>query len=85
MIWSGAISQAKLAHPEAGFEMVKGYVPPPEMRFDNNWGVKEKEVELIQFINEAFAEMLKSGETRRLCERYGVPFYPPIHYKIQER
>jgi hypothetical protein len=23
--------------------------------------------------------MLKSGETRRLCERYGVPFYPPIH------
>jgi ABC-type amino acid transport substrate-binding protein len=79
MIWSGAISQAKLAHPEAEFEMVKGYVPPPEMRFDNNWGVKEKEVELIQFINEAFAEMLKSGETRRLCERYGVPFYPPIH------
>jgi ABC-type amino acid transport substrate-binding protein len=58
--------------------MVKDYVPPPEMRFDNNWGVKEKEGELIQFINEAFAEMLKSGETRRLCERYGVPFYPPI-------
>ncbi len=78
MIWSGAISQAKLQHPEAEFEMVKGYVPPPEMRFDNNWGVKEKEVELIQFINEAFAKMLKSGETRRLCERYGVPFYPPI-------
>jgi ABC-type amino acid transport substrate-binding protein len=49
------------------------------MRFDNNWGVKEKEVELIGFINEAFAEMLKSGETRRLSERYGVPFYPPVH------
>ncbi len=29
MIWSGAISQAKLNHPEAEFEMVKGYVPPP--------------------------------------------------------
>jgi ABC-type amino acid transport substrate-binding protein len=48
------------------------------MRFDNNWGVKEKETELIRFIDEAFAEMLKSGETRRLSERYGVPFYPPI-------
>jgi len=61
MIWSGAISKAKLEHPEAEFEMVKGYVPPPEMRFDNNWGVKEKEVELIQFINEAFAESSRAA------------------------
>lgn len=78
MIWSGSVSQAKLEHPEAEFEMVKDYVPPPEMRFNNNWGVKEKEVELIKFINEEFEAMLKSGETRRLCERYGVPFYAPI-------
>jgi ABC-type amino acid transport substrate-binding protein len=78
MMWSGSISQAKLEHPEAEFEMVRDYVPPAEMRFNNNWGVKEKEVELIRFINEEFEAMLKSGETRRLSERYGVPFYPPI-------
>jgi ABC-type amino acid transport substrate-binding protein len=78
MIWSGAISQAKLEHPEAEFEMVKGYEPPLEMRFNNNWGIKEKETELLQFINDEFDAMLKSGETKRLSERYGIPFYPPV-------
>ena len=78
MMWSGSISQAKLDHPEAEFEMVKGFEPPDEMRFDNAWGVKEKEVELIKFINEEFAAMLKSGETKRLAERYGIPFFPPL-------
>jgi ABC-type amino acid transport substrate-binding protein len=78
MIWSGAISQAKLEHPEAEFEMVKGYQPPPEMRFNSNWGIKEKETELLKFIDEEFDAMLKSGETKRLCERYGIPFFPPV-------
>ncbi|HWA13362.1 MAG TPA: transporter substrate-binding domain-containing protein [Burkholderiales bacterium] len=78
MIWSGAISQAKLEHPEAEFEMVKGYVPPDEMRFNNNWGIKEKETELLKFINDEFDAMLRSGETKRLSERYGIPFYAPI-------
>ena len=79
MIWSGSISQAKLSHPEAEFEMVKGYQPPDEMRFDNAWGIKEKEVELLKFVDEEFAAMLKSGETRRISERYGVPFFPPLN------
>ena len=79
MIWSGSISQAKLEHPEAEFAMVKGYQPPDEMRFDNAWGIKEKEVELLKFIDEEFAVMLKNGETRRISERYGVPFYPPLN------
>ena len=78
MIWSGSVSQAKLEHPEGEFEMVKGYQPPDEMRFDNAWGIKEKEVELLKFIDEEFAAMLKSGETRRISERYGVPFFPPL-------
>jgi ABC-type amino acid transport substrate-binding protein len=48
------------------------------MRFNNNWGIKEKETELLKFINDEFDAMLKSGETKRLSERYGIPFYPPI-------
>lgn len=78
MIWSGSISQAKLNRPEAEFEMVKGYVPVPEMRWNSVWVVKAKETELRNFLDEAFEKMLKSGEIRRLCERYGVPFYPPV-------
>jgi ABC-type amino acid transport substrate-binding protein len=78
MIWSGAISQARLEHPEAEFEMAKGYVPVPEMRWNNAWVIKEKEVELRQFIDQAFAEMLESGEIQRIVERYGMPFFPPV-------
>jgi ABC-type amino acid transport substrate-binding protein len=78
MIWSGAISQARLEHPEAEFDMPKGYVPVPEMRWNSAWVVKGKEKELLQFIDEAFGQMLKSGEIKRIVERYGMPFYPPM-------
>jgi ABC-type amino acid transport substrate-binding protein len=85
MLWSGAISQAKLQHPEAEFEMAKGYVPVPEMRWNSAWGVKEKEVELREFIDAAFTDMLKSGEIRRIVERYGMPFYPPFDDTVAPR
>ncbi len=78
MLWSGAISQARLNRPEAEFQMVKGYLPPPEVRWNNVWVIKAKEAELKAFIDQAFAEMTKSGEIRRLAERYGVPYFPPI-------
>ena len=48
------------------------------MRWNNAWGVKEKETELRQFIDEAFTEMLKNGEIKRIVERYGVPFFAPF-------
>ncbi len=77
MIWSGAISQAKLDRPQALFEMVEGYTPVPEMSWNSAWVIKEKEVELVKFINESFVDMLKTGEIKRIVERYGMPFYPP--------
>ena len=78
MIWSGAISQARLDRPEAEFEMAKGYVPIPEMRWNHAWVVKRREVDFKKFIDEAFTEMLKNGEIKRIVERYGMPFYPPV-------
>jgi len=78
MIWFGTVSKARLEHPEAEFEMVKGYVPIPEMRWNSAWAVKEKEVELMQFINDALTRMVKSGEIRRIVERYGMPYMPPF-------
>jgi ABC-type amino acid transport substrate-binding protein len=78
MVWSGAISQARLEHPEAEFVMVKGYEAVPEMRWNSAWAIKAKEVELKQFLDEAFTEMLKTGEVRRIVERYGMPYMPPF-------
>jgi len=78
MLWSGAISQARLEHPEAQFELAPGYVPMADVRWNSAWAVKQKETELKQMLDETFAEMLKSGEIKRIVERYGVPFYPPV-------
>ena len=78
MIWSGAISQAKLNRPEGQFQMVEGYVPIPEMRWDSAWGIKKTEVVFKKFIDDESDEMLESGEMKRIVERYGMPFYPPM-------
>ena len=78
MIWSGAISQAKLNRPEGQVQRVVGYVPIPEMRWDMAWCIKKTEVEFKKFIDDAFDEMLESGEIKRIVERYGMPFYPPM-------
>ncbi|UCD67486.1 MAG: transporter substrate-binding domain-containing protein [Betaproteobacteria bacterium] len=78
MIWSGSISQARLDRPEAEFEMVKGYEPIPEMRWNSAWVVKQREVDFKKFIDEAFVEMLETGEIKRIVERYGMPFFPPV-------
>ena len=78
MIWSGSISQAKLDRPEAEFEMVKGYVPIPEMRWNSAWVIKKREVDFKKFIDDAFTEMLRTGEIKRIVERYGMPFFPPV-------
>ena len=77
MIWSGAISQAKLDRPEAEFELATGYVPIEEMRWNSAWVVKRREIDFKKFIDDAFTEMLKTGEIKRIVERYGMPFYPP--------
>ena len=78
MIWSGSISQAKLDRPEAEFEMAKGYEPIAEMRWNSAWVVKKREVDFKKFIDEAFVEMLETGQIKRIVERYGMPFFPPV-------
>jgi len=49
-----------------------------QARLDHPEAEFEKEVELIKFINEEFAAMNKSGEMKRLSERYGIPYFPPL-------
>ena len=56
--------------PEGEFQMVEGYVPIPEMRWDSAWVLKKTETEFKKFIDEAFEEMLESCEIKRIVERY---------------
>ena len=52
--------------------------PLPDMRWNMAWVIKSREVEFKKFISEAFTDMLKTGEIKRIVERYGMPFYPPF-------
>jgi ABC-type amino acid transport substrate-binding protein len=80
MMWSGALATLKRDY-EAEFDMVSGYVPSPDQRWNGAWALPIKEKELKQFFDEHFAILLKDGEIQRIVERYGVPFYPPFNEK----
>ena len=79
MLWSGAVSQAKLDFANAEFDVVKNFKPFEGTRWDMAWVVKTEEKGLLEFINSSFDEMLESGEIQQIVERYGVPFFPPLN------
>lgn len=79
MLWSGAVSQAKLDFANAEFDVVKNFKPFEGTRWDMAWIVKTEEKGLLEFINSSFDEMLESGEIQQIVERYGVPFFPPLN------
>ena len=77
MVWGPSIP---VANREKNVElaMSKGFQPAPGQRFNGAWAVKVKETEFKQLLDNAFNEMLASGEMREIVEKYGVPFFPPF-------
>ncbi len=83
MMWSGALATLKRDY-ETDIEMVPGYVPGKDQRWNGVWALPQKETELKQFLDEQFAAMLDSGELQRIVEGYGMPFYPPFQEWAQQ-
>ena len=77
VIWSGAMAVLKRDY-DVDFEMVAGYVPPRDQRWNGAWVVPRKEKELREFLDRELDAMVASGEVRRIVESYGVPYYPPF-------
>jgi ABC-type amino acid transport substrate-binding protein len=77
MIWSGALAKAKKEF-EADFDMVPGFVPQADQRWNGAWAVKSSEADYKRFIDESIAELEAEGFVRRVVERYGMPYFPPF-------
>lgn len=77
MVWGPSIP---VANREKNVElaMSPGFQPQPGQRFNGAWGVKAKETDFKQLIDEAFTEMLANGEIQSIVEKYGVPFFRPF-------
>jgi ABC-type amino acid transport substrate-binding protein len=77
MVWSASIT---VANREKNVElaMVPGFEPTKGQRFNASWGVKSKEDGFLEMLNQDLAEMLASGEIRRIVEKYDVPFFAPF-------
>lgn len=77
MVWAPAIA---VANKEKNLDLapVPGFQPMPGQRVNGVWAVKGKETEFKQLIDDAFGEMLASGEIKAIVEKYGVPFFAPF-------
>jgi polar amino acid transport system substrate-binding protein len=78
MVFSTALGEAKKEFPNGEFKVAEGFVPEPKLRWNAAWAVPEKETALKEFLEESFQALLESGETAKIVQSYGVPFYPPF-------
>jgi len=78
LVWATAISVARREFPDAKFQMVDGYVPEADQRWNMNFVVRKQDKALMDFINNGIAELLRNGKIKQIVESYDVPFYPPF-------
>jgi ABC-type amino acid transport substrate-binding protein len=78
LVWATALPVGKREHPDAIFDMVKGYVPVEGQRWNLKYLVRKRDKSLEKFINEGIRELLDNGKIEEIVESYGVPFYAPF-------
>ncbi len=78
MVWSPGLAIARNEHPGAKFHMIPGYTPEPGLRWNVAIAVPAHEAALKQLLDESIDELLRSGELKKIVDRYGFPFYPPF-------
>lgn len=78
IVWGTAFTVARREFPDAKFEMVKGYVPEADQRWNLSFVVRKQDKGLMEFINNGIAELLSNGKIKQIVESYDVPFYPPF-------
>lgn len=78
IVWGTAFTVARKEFPDAKFQMVEGYVPEPDQRWNLNFVVRKQDKTLMEFINGGITELLSNGKIKQIVESYDVPFYAPF-------
>lgn len=77
LVWGPSIPVAN-REKNVDLDMVPGWVPAKETRWNAAWGIKKKEDSFLEFFNKEIGDMLASGEIQKIVEKYGVPWYAPF-------
>ena len=77
MVWEPGLA---VARKEKGYDIkpVPGYMPVAGQRWNGAWGVKSRESEFIEFLDQELVKMVGNGELKQIVESYGLNYYPPF-------
>jgi len=78
LVWSPALAYARKDFSSIPFQ-VSNQMPEAGLRWNVSMAVPEGDTALKELLDKAINELLRNGETRRIVESYGVPFYPPMN------
>jgi polar amino acid transport system substrate-binding protein len=77
LVWGPALAAARREFPDAKFEPIPGYVPDPSLRWDLAAAAPAADRELHALVDQTAAQLVESGEMKRIVERYGLPYLAP--------
>jgi polar amino acid transport system substrate-binding protein len=78
LVWSPALAYARKDFSSMPFR-VSNQMPEADLRWNVSMAVPEGDAALKALLDKAINELLQNGEIKRIVERYGVPFYPPMN------
>lgn len=64
--------------PNDGIELVDGYVPESELRWNVAVGLRETDQALVDAVSDILKRRIADGTVKAIFDRYGVPYYPPF-------
>ncbi len=65
-------------HPDAPVQMVEGYIPEPDLRWNVAMGLRNPDRALQEAVDQALDRLQQDGTIRSIFAKYGVPYYPPF-------
>lgn len=63
--------------PGDEIQLVDGYVPESDLRWNVAVGLREADQALVDAVNDVLKRRMADGTVKAVFDRYGVPYYPP--------
>jgi ABC-type amino acid transport substrate-binding protein len=78
LLWAPTVGWWLQQHPDSVVEIVKDYVPIPEMQSTLAIAVRQEDTDLLAAIDTQLERLRRDGRIQEIVTKYGLPFYPPF-------
>jgi polar amino acid transport system substrate-binding protein len=78
LLWAPTVGWWLQQHPDSSVEIVKDYVPIPEMQSTLAIAVRQEDTDLLAAIDVQIERLRRDGRIQEIVTKYGLPFYPPF-------